>query len=260
MNARLADIQDAFQKRMLTGEDWLSPLLSGNTHIRVYDHAYRARLLEVLANDFPALHTLLGDEQFGQVINDFLDSHPSQHRSVRWLGAPLSRWLQETPPWNSIPEASDMARFEWALGLAFDAPDANVLDQANLAEIPAERWPGLEFSFHPALQVISLQNDVSAFQQAVAHDQDPESAPEPLGNGIKWAVWRNHEELNVMFRKLEADEAAMLEAARQGADFTTLCNVLAFDSGGDEAAMRAAGLIMTWLESGWISGVNGSGS
>ncbi len=221
----------------------------------VYDHAYRARLLEILANDFPALHTLLGDEQFGQVINSFLDDHPSHHRSVRWLGAPLSTWLKKTPPWSSIGEAEDMATFEWALGLAFDAPDAEVIEQSDLAGIPADSWPALRFDFHPALHVITLNFDVTKFQQAVSRDTDPEDAPEPLDRPVSWAVWRDHEQLIAMYRPVEADEAALLDAARKGADFTTLCNVFSFDKDNDEAAMQVAGLIMNWIVSGWISGL-----
>ena len=253
MSTRLTQLQEAFQNRMLTGQDDLSPLLSEGAHIGVYDHAYRARLLGILAEDFPALHTLLGDEQFGKVINDFLDDHPSRRRSVRWLGAPLANWLKQTEPWSKLSETADMASFEWALGLAFDATDAEVLDQAGLAATPMDDWPKLSFVFHPALQMITLANDVTSFQQTVARDDEPEAAPERLGKPASWAVWRNHEELHAMFRKLEAEEAAMLEAALKGADFTVLCEILSFGADADDAAGRAAGHILGWVNSGWVS-------
>lgn len=253
MNTKLSVIQDAFQDQLLTGKDRLGPHLSEGGHMAVYDHAYRARLLDILANDYPALHTLLGDDQFGLVINDYLDSHPSQKRSVRWLGQHVSDWLRQTIPWSNLTEAVDMAAFEWALGLAFDAPDGPIIDQADLAATAPADWPKLSFSFHPALQIITLRYDVTPFQQAIAQEKLPEEAPEALDMPGHWAVWRDHEELNVLFRKLEPDEAAMLENARRGADFTVLCDTISFSADGDEAAMRTAELVQGWVSSGWIS-------
>lgn len=252
MNGQLADLQDAFQKRLLTGSDALDGYLPEHAHIGVYDNAYRVRLLNVLAEDYQALHTLLGDDAFGELINGFLDSNPSTRRSVRWLGAPLSGWMRKTEPWNGLPEAIDMAAFEWGLGLAFDAPDASVLAQADLGAIAPEDWPALGFAFHPALQVISLGHDVTVFQQAIAAEEEPEAAPQALARKTHWAIWRDHEELTVRFRQLEADEAAMLTAARQGADFAVLCETIA-GTHGDETPMRAAGLVLNWVVSGWIS-------
>jgi len=257
VSGQLSRIQAAFQHRMLSGADGLEPYLAEGGHIGVYDHAYRARLQEILAGDFPALHSLMGDEAFGQVINGYLDAHPSRRRSVRWLGAALGDWLRETAPWSAHREAADMAAFEWALGLAFDAPDAPVVAQVDLMTTAAESWPGLRFGFHPALTVISLHHDVTGFQQAVAGEREPEAAPEPLDRPASWAIWRDHDSLIAMFRRLEPDEAAMLDNARAGADFSVLCDTLSFGAEGDDAAMRAAGLVLGWVQSGWVSNLNG---
>ena len=57
----LGDLEDLFQKHLLDGGDTLAQHLKDDgPFLGVYDNAYTARLMEVLAEDFTTLHTLLG--------------------------------------------------------------------------------------------------------------------------------------------------------------------------------------------------------
>tara|TARA_R110002072_G_scaffold115355_1_gene245609 strand:- start:1406 stop:2203 length:798 start_codon:yes stop_codon:yes gene_type:complete len=261
MTARLADLQDLFQDRLLTGRaDISAHLTSGGPFLKVYDHAYEARLLEVMGEDFPAVHTLLGDDAFAEATAAYVRGHPSRARSVRWLGAGFADWLGRTAPWSRQSVVADMAAFEWGLGLAFDAPDAAALGVAALAAVPPEAWPVLTFDFHPALNTALLAHDVAPFQQAVAKDQDPEAAPEVIAGGPEsWAFWRDGETCQVRYRALTADEAAGLALLRAAGDFQALCETLAQAGDGDDAALRAAGYLRGWVEAGWITGLSAPG-
>ena len=221
MTARLADLQDLFQDRLLTGRaDISAHLTSGGPFLKVYDHAYEARLLEVMGEDFPAVHTLLGDDAFAEATAAYVRGHPSRARSVRWLGAGF----------------------------------------AALAAVPPEAWPVLTFDFHPALNTALLAHDVAPFQQAVAKDQDPEAAPEVIAGGPEsWAFWRDGETCQVRYRALTADEAAGLALLRAAGDFQALCETLAQAGDGDDAALRAAGYLRGWVEAGWITGLSAPG-
>ncbi|MDA0996777.1 MAG: DNA-binding domain-containing protein [Proteobacteria bacterium] len=198
MNTGLAELQRLFQDRLLAGgNDIERHLKDRGPFLKVYDHAYLARLLEVMGEDFPAVHTLLGDDQFGDAAVAFVRAHPSRARSIRWLGAGFSAWLREADPWRNLPVVADMAAFEWALGLAFDAPDSEPVGMPALAAVPAEAWPGLRFEFHRSLNIVRLAVDVAPFQRAVAAERDPEAAPEPLsepgdcgGFGATWKACR----------------------------------------------------------------------
>ena len=259
MTPRLADIQAAFQDRLLTGGDGVLTLLGDGSFMEVYDHAYTARLLEVLAEDFPALHTLLGDEAFEGALRAYLADNPSAKPSIRWIGERLPGWLAETAPWSGQPMLADMAAFEWLLGLAFDAPNAPALEAEALAAVAPEAWPMLAFEFHPALATATISWDVIPFQRAVAAEEDPEAAPQALDGPETWAAWRDPESLMVRFDRLPADEAEALAAARQGADFSRLCELLAESGPADDAAFRAAGMLKTWLDRGWIRALAGDG-
>ena len=259
MTTSLADIQSAFQNRLLTGADDLMPLLAnGGRFFKVYDNAYSLRLLEVLAEDFSALHTLLGDQKFEQAMRAYLADHPSQHTSIRWLGRHPTEWLGRTEPWRDHRELADMAAFEWALGLAFDAPDAPVLESETLADVAASEWPSIIFSFHPAFRTVDLLWDIIPFQQIVTRDDTPTAAPMPLEHPATWAVWRDPDSLSVCYSQLDKGEAKALNAAREGATFADLCTLLAetADETVDEnAAAHAAGMLKSWIDNCWITGL-----
>lgn len=258
--AGLSRLQDLFQDRLLAGGDGIAAhLTAGGPFLKVYDHAYAARLVEVLEEDYPALHTLLGDEQFAEAAGGYVAAHRSTHRSVRWFGGGMADWLSATAPWADLPVLADMAAFEWALGLAFDAPDAEALDMAALAAVPPEAWPVLTFEFHPSLNTCVLAHDVTAFQQTVAREDDPNAAPDELAAPVTVAAWRDDAETIVRFRDLPVDEAACLACLRGGGDFQAMCEAAAETGDGDDAALRAAGLLAHWVRAGWIIGLDAPG-
>lgn len=257
MTSNLERIQSLFQERLLTGtsEAIHGHLAKGGPFMKVYDNAYEARLIEAMGEDFPGVHTLLGDQQCYQAMSAYLRENPSSHPSIRWIGRHFPAWLTETTPWNSLPMVADMAAFEWTLGLAFDAPDAGAIGLGALAEIPMDAWPYLTFSLHPSVHTVMLTHDVAPFQQAVIHDQEPEAAPAPFNTPQTWVAWRDAEDLRVRFRPMEPEEAAGLSLVRTGGNFAALCEDASDRPGISDPALTAAGFLQTWIQSGWITGI-----
>jgi len=260
MTASLSDIQSKFQSRLLNGDDAINPhLAKGGPFMGAYDYAYRARLIEILSEDFEGLHTLLGDAQFASAMTDYINAHPSTTKSVRWLGRFVGDWLGEADPWQAHPELSAMAKFEWMLGLAFDAPDANLIGVEDIGLVPPEAWPMLTFTFHPALNTATLSHDVAPFYQAVQAEVDPSAAPETYDKAEVWAAWRDPETLMATYRQTDTDEGHALLAAMKGQTFDGICEIVADHTEADEAAVRAAGLLRLWIESGWLIGLDAEG-
>lgn len=260
MTDQLRDIQVRFQSRLVDGDDAIDRALKNSgPFMGVYDHAYRARLIEILSEDFEGVHTLLGDEQFANAMRGYIDAHPSTTKSVRWLGRYLADYLKSSEPWNDLPMVSSMAAFEWMLGLAFDAPDATLISVEEITTVPPEAWPMLTITFHPALNTAQLMFDVAPFYQAVKAEEEPSSAPEKYDAGVTWAAWRDPEMLTVTYRALDPDEADALDAARVGQTFDSICEIVAGHTDADSAAMRTAGLLRLWIESGWIVGIDAEG-
>ena len=255
----LSELQARFQERLLTGADGIQRHLSaGGPFLKVYEHAYVARQQEILAEQYPAVHTLLGDERFARATDEYVRTHPPQARSARWIGDRFADWLRSDTDWSDQPVLADMATFEWALGLAFDAPDDEVIEIGAMAAVPPDAWPVLQFQMHSSLQVLTLMHDVSAFQQAVSREDEPTAFPDQLTHPQTWAVWRNRETLIVRYRALDEIEARGLNSVLDQSTFADLCDTLA-DPGSDDAAVLAAGFLRQWIQDGWVSDLSADG-
>jgi hypothetical protein len=249
MRTTLAELQSLFQARLLTGDaGLLDHLAAGGRFIGVYDHAYTARLVEVMAEDFPATRALMGEQAFDDAARSYLRDHPSTHRSIRWVGAAFPAWLEDAA-------LADLAGFEWALGLAFDAPDRIILCGEELAALAPELWPGLVFVPHPSLALVRLTHDVIPVWRTVTEDKGQAGRPVRLERPHSVAVWRDPVGLVVRYRPLEPDESSAAQLMLDGADFATICEGLAVTTDPGMAVARAATLIVTWLADGWLSGL-----
>ena len=81
--------------------------------LSIYADAYRLRIIEALANSYPKLKALLGDNLFDVTARSFIDAYPSTYQNMRWVGDKMQTHLIKTLPQHPI--AAEMAAFEWAL-------------------------------------------------------------------------------------------------------------------------------------------------
>lgn len=216
----------------------------------VYQQAYLLRLDEALRANYPKLHLLLGDEDFFELACTYAERHPSRRPSIRWFGDRLADFLASTEPYAGVPTLAELARFEWALCLAFDAADAATLGIDALASLGDEQWPVLRPGFHPAFSVLPLHFNAPAIWRALDRDEAP---PAPEQSAHVWAVWRHG--MQPHYRSLADDEAALIQALLGGQPFGTACEALLPWHGEDEAPARAAGLLGQWLAAGWVCGL-----
>lgn len=224
---------------------------SATERVHVYVEGYRLRLLEVLQDNFPGLHGLLGDAQFDALARSYIDARPSSHPSVRWFGRHLPAFLGDTAPYSAHPHLPELAAFEWAQGLVFDAADATPLEMQALAAVAPDSWARLHFGFHPSLQRLDLVWNVPKIWQALDAEETP---PEPASSATTaWLLWR--QELTTRWRSLSADEAGMLDAARQGTRFGELCEGLCRWHAPDAVAMQAASYLKLWLSDGLVTSI-----
>jgi len=252
----LADLQRAFQDYLLASSGAFAASVRDTrkadraTLLDVYRDGYALRLIEVLTNDYPGVMAMAGPADFDHLARAYIAAHPSRYPSVRWFGQHLAGFMATTPPYSQSPAAAEMARFEWLLGEAFDAPDMVPVTAAALMALPPEAWETLSFTPLP-----SLRRSVFAFEVAQAWqrreeveagdlDVAPAAAPTP------WMIWRP--ERVSSFRSLEADEAAMLDTLAEGRPFPEMCEAIVTHVGEDQAAARAAGLLRAWVEEGLI--------
>jgi hypothetical protein len=255
MKGGLRRLQTAFQAHVLHSDPAIldqvtdSLRLKSGARLAVYNEAYRLRLLEAMSVDFPKLHTLAGDATFEQLGRAYIEDCPSVHFSIRYFGARLSRFLHDTEPFCRTPALSGMAAFEWALGLAFDAADAALLDERAFESLGAEQWSTMQLVLHPSVQRLDLEWNIPALWNAI----DTEEAPRPparLDAPQAWLIWRR--ELQTQYRSLQPAEAWAVDAVLAGTSFGMLCEGLCNWLDTKEVPGQAATWLKRWVREGLV--------
>jgi len=152
----LREIQEQFQDYLLTHE---SPIaehivqpenMPAKGRLDVYWKGYALRLIEMLGKDFPILRKLMGAKPFDDFCREYINAHPSKHFSIRYFSRHFIDMLKSNTDLH--PTLEEMARFEWSIETALDAPDAELLTFDTLAAMPPESWETLTLTFHPSFQ------------------------------------------------------------------------------------------------------------
>jgi hypothetical protein len=254
----LADLQRAFQDYLLASSDGFQAAVRDTrkadrvTLLDVYRDGYALRLIEVLTGDYPGVMAMAGPDDFDHMARAYIAAHPSRHPSVRWYGKDVADFLARTPPYNGTPDAAEMARFEWALGEAFDSPDVAAITADRLMALPPEAWETLSFTALPSLRRLTLAFDVPQAWQRRDEVEPGNLEVERAAGPVAWAIWRPEFVSN--YRSLDADEAVMLDALVEGRPFPGLCEAVAPFTGEEQAPARAAGLLRAMVEGGMIAG------
>lgn len=251
---KLAQLQAGFQAYLLnskTGATFKSQIVADkkvgiSKRLSIYANAYQLRIIEALAAAYPNLKALLGDGLFNKTACAYITAHPSLYRNMRWVGDKMAAHLTHTLP--QYPVAAEMAQFEWALGLAFDAEEVLSLQLQELAAVAPETWGYLRFDLQPCVQLCHFKHNTVAVWQALNTQEKP---PKVLKQTANWLVWR--QDLNAHFRSLSSEELFALQQVLRGETFGDLCAQLEKthqDQNQDHASQQAAQFLLGWIEIG----------
>lgn len=205
--------------------------LTSVERLEIYNRVYWFRLLSSLAEDFPGLREVIGQEAFDKVLLGYLTEMPSISFTLRDLGSRLETWLRTHPDLISSNErmALDMVRLEWADIEAFDAAEYPVLSQDELAKLGEDPV----FYLQPYIQLLDLSYPVDELLLKVRETEEPEtdissnvvmmdhseSAPRkqlPLPKSKKIFLAVHRQENMVYFKRLKPEAFALLRAMQQG--------------------------------------------
>jgi len=217
--------------------------VSSEIRLGVYGNGYGYRLIDALAENYPAVHTLMGDESFYEITYAYMTAYPSKHFSLRYFGSELESFLADHMP--GTPIFAEMARFEWALRNSFDAQNQQTLSMDALQTVPNNRWSDLKFGFHASVSRLDLEWNTPQLWSAIDSGSEP-IPPEQLAYPIGWLIWRK--DLLNYYRSLEVDEAWALDAALQGENFGVLCEGVCEWIDTEHAPARVAGFLSQWIE------------
>jgi len=259
---QLSKLQHTFQDCVLKSDahgvnTWVSA--SGRAvpeiQLSIYSYAYSARLKEVLANDFPAVLMALGEDQFNQLTDDYIEAHPSHYFSLRDFGCQLPEFIAKLIPdqenYKNMYWLHELAMFEWMLGQAFDATDTKLFTEQNMATIPPESWPELKFNLHPSVFRLDFKWNTPELWKALTSDHPGHVSA--MKDTRSWLIWRH--QLTTRFRSLQSDEQLAFDKLLEGASFNEICESLTILMSEDEIPLRVATLLKGWITHELISGI-----
>jgi hypothetical protein len=254
-NRTLAELQLALQNFLLDKPVDTStltletPSFSKQERLKIYHEAYRLRLIDALRNDFPALECYLGEDEFIILTTEFIAQHPSQHPSLRWLGEKLPAFLCAHSHWKEQPEVVELAEFEWRQVMAFDAADKALAQVDELRTLPPELWMTLKLELHPSLQLMQCYSNAPLLWNALTKDATA-IAIECSKEAQSWLMWR--ENLQVVYRPIDAAEAWALNAFLAQKNFADVCEGLCEWIAAEQVPMHAAQYLQHWIRGGLV--------
>jgi len=198
--------------RDLDGVVLPSKSLSSVECLEIYAYMYRARLVEVMEGEYPALRQILGGEEFAAACRRFVAKHPSRSRTLNSLSEKFPAFLARTlPRTNRNGLAVDVARIERAMEDVFDAPAASPMTAAQLAAIGAAEWEGAKLRLNPALRLLKLRYPANAYMTALRRGDRPR-IPRPRASWV--IVFRRG--FQVFRRDQEPEQFELLSSIASG--------------------------------------------
>lgn len=108
------------------------PKLSAKRAFEVYQEDYQARLSEALKNTYQAIHNIIGDEDFYNLSQDYINIYPSSYSDLDDYGNYLFEFLKTHPINNEYIFLSELAHFEWMFKEIFHQPQKLGLSPSEL--------------------------------------------------------------------------------------------------------------------------------
>src|SRR5579862_3161955 len=111
----LMNLQNKFQSYLINSNNDIrldieeTKKVSATTRLQIYSNAYRFRLIEALASNYPVLQKYLGADSFQELAIQYIDEHPSTFRSIRWFGNQLENFLREHNQYNAFPYLAELS-------------------------------------------------------------------------------------------------------------------------------------------------------
>lgn len=147
-----------------------SARLNVQQRLGIYHSAYRWRLVECLADDYPALQHALGAARFRALCLDYIAEHPARAPTLNAFGAHLPEFCARA----DLPQAeccAELARLEWAIVEVIHAADGCALGPDALSSLSPEHFGSARFEPSPAARLLELQFPVNGYYSAFRQHQ-----------------------------------------------------------------------------------------
>lgn len=140
-----------------------------STRFAVYRNNVMVSLIDGLADTYPVVQELVGEEFFRAMAKVFVQSNPPSSRIMAHYGQGFADFLESFPPAASVPYLADVTRLEMARVQAYHSADVSSIEPSvvHAALAVPELLHSLRLRLHPSVCVI--QSEFAVFSLWAAH-------------------------------------------------------------------------------------------
>ncbi|MFW9080299.1 DNA-binding domain-containing protein [Pseudomonas sp. P2757] len=122
----------------------------------VYRNNVQSSLIDALADSYPVVGQLIGEEFFRAMAGVFVQSNPPRSALMSNYGEGFAEFIGGFEPASSVPYLTDVARLERLRTVAYHAADAAPLSQSEIAATFADSQllNDLCIGLHPSLHLL----------------------------------------------------------------------------------------------------------
>ena len=121
----------------------------------VYRNNHIAGLVDALAESYPVVRRLVGDDFFRAMAADYVRRHPPRSPVLMGYGVDFAGFIDGFSPARTLGYLPDTARLEWLMTESLQAADAAPLTIAALQALPPDALPALRMIAHPAARFLA---------------------------------------------------------------------------------------------------------
>lgn len=252
-SAGLAALQQNFGNALFDGdhEAVLAPLLGAGRvdRLALYRGNIKAGWERALADAYPVLRQLVGEEPFAGLARAYGRAWPSQDPDLANFGPHLASFLDNVAFDAGYPWLPDVARLEWAVHRAHGIAGPAPLEAAALSGFAPEALDGARFTLHPSVTLLHSRWAVAAIWQA--HQPEGPALPADANLPCDALIVRRGWQVEVV--EIGRAEAATLGQLARGASFGAALEA-ALESG---APFDLGAMLQGWFRLGVVAAIAG---
>lgn len=180
-------------------------LKSSQQALEVYARAYHATLTEALGENFEGVWSVVGDDNFFALCDDYIRENPSHSYNLSDYGHHFPYYLAQRAESKNLPFLADLARFEWIFKEIFHSEKT---EESNI-----HISPDLPLRFSSSTQIFS--SDFSVYQLWENRKQQLDSMPDSVFQPQRLLLYKDKAH-KIWVQTLEDWEFAILSLLKDG--------------------------------------------
>ena len=176
----MPDLFDDFGQSVLDATKPAPDYLEGphqrpvGNRFNVYRNNVVLGLSNALAESFPVIRKLLGDENFYSLAKIYVRAHPPKTPLMMYYGADFGQFLKLLSPLAHLPYLGDVALFEQYRRESYHSAEAPPINPAALERIAEANLANTRLRLHPSMRIIiSPYPILSIWRYNMTDDQSP---------------------------------------------------------------------------------------